>query len=219
MGKQNFDPYEELGISRDAGPEDIRKAYRDRAKETHPDHPGGSKEKFALVALAKSVLSDGKRRAQFDRTGKVDDSTREDANAEAMSLIMGAINGIIDGDHKANDPLAQDILAVVEVYFNNMIDGFRQDKVRIDKRLARNERALKKFKRKSQGPNLIAIELTKRSNTFRKQIADLDVNIEKHTHATLLLKEYEFEPDPVEPQDLHPAFVSTIGNFNPGWYR
>jgi DnaJ-class molecular chaperone len=68
------DPYETLGVKKDASAEDIQKAYRRLAKKLHPDlNPGNKKaeEDFKNVAAAYSLLSDPDKRARFDR-GEID---------------------------------------------------------------------------------------------------------------------------------------------------
>ncbi|MEG3035097.1 MAG: DnaJ domain-containing protein, partial [Aurantimicrobium sp.] len=62
------DHYDVLGVSRDASPEDIKKAYRRLARELHPDvNPDEtSQEKFKLVTHAYEVLSDPVQRQQYD---------------------------------------------------------------------------------------------------------------------------------------------------------
>ena len=41
-----IDPYEILGISANASPDDIKKAFKSKAKEYHPDKPTGNETKF-----------------------------------------------------------------------------------------------------------------------------------------------------------------------------
>jgi molecular chaperone DnaJ len=71
VAKQDY--YEILGIARDATEADIKKAYRQKAKELHPDrNPEDRKraeENFKRVAEAYEVLSDSQKRAQYDRYG------------------------------------------------------------------------------------------------------------------------------------------------------
>ncbi|MEB2312526.1 MAG: molecular chaperone DnaJ [Sorangiineae bacterium] len=66
------DYYEVLGVARDAGADDIRKAYRQSALKHHPDRNPGNAEAEALfkeATEAYSVLSDDEKRAAYDRFG------------------------------------------------------------------------------------------------------------------------------------------------------
>lgn len=68
--KRDF--YEVLGVSRDASPEAIKKAYRKLAMQLHPDRNPGDKhaeERFKEATAAYQVLSDPERRARYDRFG------------------------------------------------------------------------------------------------------------------------------------------------------
>src|SRR5256885_464997 len=64
--------YDTLGVKRDASVDDIRKAYRKLARKHHPDvNPGNktSEDKFKAISSAYEVLSDAKRRANYDEFG------------------------------------------------------------------------------------------------------------------------------------------------------
>jgi curved DNA-binding protein CbpA len=66
--------YERLGVSEDATTEEIRAAYRDRIKETHPDLNEGAdaEEATRAVIRAKEVLTDETERGRYDRLGHED---------------------------------------------------------------------------------------------------------------------------------------------------
>ena len=77
--KNMMNPYQVLGVGRDAGQRDIKMAYRNLAKELHPDrHPGdtGAVERFKEVSAAYQILGDAKTRVRFDR-GEIDASGNE----------------------------------------------------------------------------------------------------------------------------------------------
>jgi DnaJ-class molecular chaperone len=64
------DPYDVLGVPRDASGDAIKKAYRQRARSLHPDsHPGDAdaEEMFKELATAYDLLSNREMRARFDR--------------------------------------------------------------------------------------------------------------------------------------------------------
>lgn len=66
------DPYEVLGVGRDADETQIKKAFRKLARQLHPDvnaHDPSAEEKFKEVAEAYEILSDAERRATYDRYG------------------------------------------------------------------------------------------------------------------------------------------------------
>lgn len=65
------DPYSVLGVDKSASPSDIKKAYYGLAKKFHPDtnKDPSSKDKFAEIQSAYEVLSDPKKKEQYDQFG------------------------------------------------------------------------------------------------------------------------------------------------------
>ncbi|MDR3508299.1 MAG: J domain-containing protein [Caulobacteraceae bacterium] len=73
------DPYKELGVSRSASDDEIRRAFRKLAKQLHPDQNPGDKaaeERFKRITGAFDILGDAEKRKKFDR-GEIDADGRE----------------------------------------------------------------------------------------------------------------------------------------------
>lgn len=73
------DPYQELGVSRGASHDEIRKAFRKLAKQHHPDTNPGNKaaeDRFKQVSAAFDIIGDAEKRKKFD-AGEIDADGRE----------------------------------------------------------------------------------------------------------------------------------------------
>src|SRR3954462_4481029 len=71
------DYYKILSVEREAGEDDIKKAYRRLARKYHPDlNPGdkAAEERFKNVQEAYDILSDSKKRQMYDQYGFYSDS-------------------------------------------------------------------------------------------------------------------------------------------------
>lgn len=92
MADRDF--YKILGVSRDASPAEIKKAYRRLAKELHPDlNPDDeeAEERFKEVSSAYSVLSDEEKRKLYDQFGEM--GLREGFDPEAYQAATQGVGG------------------------------------------------------------------------------------------------------------------------------
>ncbi len=118
------DPYEVLGVRRDADEQQIKKAFRRLARELHPDvnaHDPDAEEKFKEAAEAYEILSDAERRATYDRYGH--EGLRSGGYAPNFDGF-GSIGNLFEaffsgsgafGGHSAGPSAGGDVAAAVEI--------------------------------------------------------------------------------------------------------
>ncbi|WP_377289410.1 J domain-containing protein [Rhizobium sp. SG2393] len=94
MGEQGvIDPYETLGVARDAGEAEIRAAFRQAAKSAHPDQ-GGDVESFAQLTAAHELLKDPVRRKVYDDTG-YDPDMADPKALKGLMMLEALVNEMI----------------------------------------------------------------------------------------------------------------------------
>src|SRR3546814_3998348 len=84
------DYYDILGIPRNAGVDEIKKAYRKMAIKYHPDKNPGDKEaeeKFKEAAEAYEILSNAEKRKRYDQFGHQGPGRSEEHTSELQSLM------------------------------------------------------------------------------------------------------------------------------------
>ncbi|HUB73720.1 MAG TPA: molecular chaperone DnaJ [Solirubrobacteraceae bacterium] len=127
------DPYEVLGVGRDATAQEIKKAFRQLAMELHPDvnaHDPQAEEKFKEAVEANEILSDPERRATYDRYGH--EGLRSGGyapNFEGFGSISDLFNAFFGGAGGAGSQFADgprqggDVAAAIELDLAEAAEG------------------------------------------------------------------------------------------------
>ncbi|HEY2283564.1 MAG TPA: molecular chaperone DnaJ [Solirubrobacteraceae bacterium] len=127
------DPYDVLGVQRDASEQQIKKAFRQLARELHPDvnaHDPQAEEKFKEAAEAYEILSDGERRATYDRYGH--EGLRSGGyapNFEGFGSIGDLFDAFFGGSSsfggRSGPPAGEDAAVAVELDLSEAATGAR----------------------------------------------------------------------------------------------
>ena len=126
------DYYELLGVGRDVGEGDLKRAYRRKAREHHPDaNPGdaGAEARFKEISEAYAVLSDPQARARYDQFGH--DGLRGGAGGPAFDFDLSDIFESFFGGNPfgggrsrgAGPPRGEDHETVVDLDFAEAVFG------------------------------------------------------------------------------------------------
>lgn len=133
------DYYAILGVSRDASPEEIKRAYRRLARELHPDVADGPEdaERFKDVSRAYDVLSNPEKRRDYDLGGRGTGNPMGGAGGFGFADIFETFFGAAGGGHRGPTPRArrgQDALVRIDIDLAEAAFGARRD-VQVDTRV------------------------------------------------------------------------------------
>ncbi|MFM8389067.1 MAG: DnaJ C-terminal domain-containing protein, partial [Actinomycetota bacterium] len=131
------DFYDILGVARGASADEVKRAYRKRARELHPDaNPDdpGAEDKFKELSRAYEVLSDPQQRANYDRFGEAGvgggagggDPFGGGGLGDIFEAFFGGnspFGGGFGGRGPAGPPRGQDIETIADITFENAVFG------------------------------------------------------------------------------------------------
>lgn len=185
--------YKYFGIRKNASKETIKKAYRKKSKEVHPD-VGGSKEAFEECNLYYQVLMDSERRAQYDETGNIENVGVDNVEAGAMSVMLSHVMNILQ---RPIDIETHDLVEAVKFEIENDIFNLEQGIESIQAQIDLLEKVQKRMKRKKnkKHPNVINDFIDQQKQIFCDQMSQNKKRLKVAKKAYELVDEYEYMTD------------------------
>lgn len=190
--------YDELGVDRGADAEQIKAAYRRRARETHPD-TGGKREDFQRVQAAYDVLGDEKKRAYYDATGSAgahpgDAPTSAEMLLQAFAEILAypQPRGFVD-----SNPLVR-----TRTVLEAMAHAIRDDVVKMTREESRLKKMLARLHRRGHDEPLLEGLIESKMVPVTAGISRGKLFCERIAGALALLAGYTFKSDGGEAPEL-----------------
>lgn len=198
--KQTY--YEELGVTKNATADQIKRAYRAKAKDIHPDK-GGDTAEFVSVAHAYEVLSDPERRLLYDATGA---DKRPTIEIEVQNTLLQLFNQALTSEQDI------EIVATVRNVIITRAEQIPDECKKLKDR--RKKLAVKRTKIKSAGVNVAHLIIDQETRSIDAQLANLKHQTAIGKACLTALKAYSEEwEEPASPQ------IIVTDAFSPVYFR
>ena len=126
--------YDTIGVDKSASQEEIKKAFRKKAKELHPDK-GGSKEECSALTHAYSVLKDPEKRSRYDAG---------EEELEPIEVLARAMLAQLSSQAIDNLPPEQDPMKYIREKLKNKTREVEQAITKLERQLKKYEKCKKR---------------------------------------------------------------------------
>ena len=193
--------YDDLGVHKDADQETIKKAYRQKAKKTHPDN-GGKSDEFRTIAKAYNILSDDEKRKRYDNGENPDNINQNTHEQQVMGAVFNLFNIVVDRNIDLDH---NDLFDIIRQNLRSNQQNFKNEKDEHQKNIDRYNNILKRIKKKDESVFFIHM-LDDKIRGCKGAISQLDESINVCKDALKLIEECEYE---IDPQQVYFRFSST----------
>ncbi|MFB9950834.1 J domain-containing protein [Rhizobium puerariae] len=186
-----IDPYEMLGVSREADGAAIKLAYRKRAKTAHPD-AGGDVDMFSKLTMSYELLSDPVRRKVYDDTG-YDPELADTKDLQGLVILETLVNEIILDER---EPGSFDPVAAMRRKLTDKIVNARFHILEMERHRARIRNHIDRIGKKPDA-DVLGRMLRSRCDTINDAIVKAETEIGHIEKAYEMLDGYSYEIDAV----------------------
>jgi curved DNA-binding protein CbpA len=175
--------YDALGVPKNADEAAIKKAYKRKAREHHPDK-GGDSRAMVAVNRAYETLSNKRKREYYDVSGEEEKLTTPEQQAlQTIYQIMLSLAGQVEEQFDFVDAIVQNL--------RNNRDTIARKKPQLEKAMRKIENQRKCIRRKGGGENLLDRAFAQQVDAITQQLADLPAAVAICDRALTIMKDYE----------------------------
>lgn len=195
MKKKHCKFYDTLGVKPEASQDEIKKAFRNKAKGCHPDHHPGDEQKegeFKELSIAYCTLSDADSRRQYDESGEA---------RQVDTVLADAYGLIVEVFRKLREAEADEVFFIDP--FTRMRSFFESDKREAQgdiEKLNRENRRIDKLiskivHKKGNRQSFLHFALGQEKDENEAKVKQIERAIAVLSKASAVLDEFRFETD------------------------
>ncbi len=189
--------YDHLGIKPGASKDEIKRAYRNKSRKTHPDH-GGDAEEFKVVSKAYKVLSDDQRRARYDngedpeQMEQAEKTDEQEAQEVLARLLAEIITQNVDvGKHN--------LIALMRRQVEEALKTFYRDQGKVKDQINRVKTVLGRLRGGIEDTCPLRAGLKSQLAGSEHALKDLEKQARIGAKALVILAEYSYDFEQEKP--------------------
>ncbi len=191
------DPYQILGLDPKDKPsdQDIKHAFRERAKRFHPDHDkeGKFKKLFEEISWAYDILGDQKKRERYDKFGFIEPDLNE-LKQGVQSTIRAYLSQMID---KGEEIFGTDVINQLAGYCRAQILVAKKQIQALKKREGHLKKVASKFRKKQKlSYDFVTNYFLEELNAIYQSVNTNMTTIRILEETIIVIRSYDFEIDP-----------------------
>ncbi len=182
--------YDILGVPKNASKKEIKDAWRNLAKENHPDTENGNKEKMSEINNAYAVLSAPEKRARYDATGE---EKQKPFFNKFASFVDQVLSGIIERVENV------DTTNIVKEFMTVIDDSFAQlSQHKISAKIKMSKIGKVQNRIKPSTDQTIVLILEAQISAIKSQISVIEEEMDFMKKCKDLIKSYKYDTDKEE---------------------
>lgn len=179
------DLYKDLGVDPDSTPEEIKAAYKKKAKTSHPD-AGGDEEEFKKHNKAFMVLSDPDKRKHYDQTGE---ENPKSSDAEFRAFINSCVTGFMS----IPDPAGKSLKNFIEEAMSNTRLNLMRKITSVSKEVTKTQSVINRIKAEKETVVLEVLRNILRGHEQELNVLKLALKNVEEWQEKYIMDDYEVE--------------------------